>query len=182
VAFELGDPVRIEMEKWGERPHWRFDAVWLGSDEHGDWVGFSAGTPMSRPGYELVSLNDQVGLLPRTDLPAEERGWVATFHGEPHPRVLVYVDITTPPRWDGPVVRTIDLDLDVIRLVGGEVIVDDEDEFAQHQVELGYPAGVVAGATHSCEQVSAAVAAGHPPYDGSHEPWLAVLRGLTARS
>ena len=30
VRFELGTPVRIEMEKWGGRPHWHIPARWLG--------------------------------------------------------------------------------------------------------------------------------------------------------
>jgi predicted RNA-binding protein associated with RNAse of E/G family len=96
--------------------------------------------------------------------------------------VSVYVDIATPPRWDGAVVRTVDLDLDVIRLVGGEVYVDDEDEFADHQVSLGYPDDVVAAALRSAARVRASVTGGHPPYDGSHERWLADLAGLTTRS
>jgi uncharacterized protein len=182
VRFELGDPVRVEMQKWGERPHWEFDAFWLGSDEHGEWVGIPAGTPMSRPGLDLALENDQVGLVPHPDLRGEDRWWIATFHGVPHPRVLVYVDIATPPRWDGPVVRTVDLDLDVIRPADGEVFVDDEDEFAEHQVSLGYPGDVIASAVRSAEQVLAAVAARHPPYDGSHDRWLATLAGLSART
>jgi uncharacterized protein len=181
VAFELGDPVRIEMTKWGDRPHWRFDAVWLGSDEHGEWIGLPAGTPMSRPGYALVSQNDQVGLLPASDLPAEHRGWVATFHGEPRDWVAVYVDITTPPVWDGPTLRTIDLDLDVIRRVDGEVFVDDEDEFAEHQVELGYPPEVVALAETTRDQVRAAILEERPPFDGSHGRWQRALDTLSGR-
>jgi hypothetical protein len=182
VTFELGEPVRIEMEKWGGRPHWQFEAQYLGTDEHGDWIAIPAETPMSRPGYALVSRNDQVGLVPPRDLPDEERGWLATFHGEPRDWVAVYVDITTPPVWDGATVRTVDLDLDVIRRVEGEVFVDDEDEFAEHQVAFGYPARIVAAAQRSCELVRDAVVRGLPPYDGSHERWLATLAGLTARS
>ena len=182
MRFELGDPVRIEMEKWGDRPHWRIPARWLGSDEHGDWIGIPAGTPMARPGLELALDNDQVGLVPHP-APGDEDWWIATFH---HPAsangVSVYVDIATPPRWDGDVVRTVDLDLDVIRLIGGEVYVDDEDEFAEHQVELGYPGEIVALAEASRDRVHAAVVAGQPPYDGSHERWQRLLDGLTARS
>jgi hypothetical protein len=178
VGFALGDPVRIEMEKWGGRPHWQFDALWLGTDEHGEWIGIPAGTPMSRPGMALTSRNDQVGLLPSPDLPGDERWWLATFHAEPNPRVLVYVDIATPPVWDGEVLRTVDLDLDVVRPVDDEVFVDDEDEFAAHQVEFGYPDDVIAGATTACEGVRAAVAARMAPYDGSHERWQAILAGL----
>jgi hypothetical protein len=182
VAIEVGDRVRIEMEKWGGRPHWRFDAIWLGMDEHGEWIGIPAGTPMSRPGMDVVSENDQVGLIPSAGLPEEERWWLATFHAPDAPRVSVYVDITTAPRWDGSVLRTVDLDLDVIRLVGGEVLVDDEDEFAEHQVELGYPRDVVALAEASRERVHAAVLRADRPFDGSHEGWQAVLDEFIARS
>ena len=178
MGFALGDPVRLEMEKWGERPHWAFDAVWLGSDDLGDWVGIAAGTAMSRPGMDLVSPNDQVILLPRPNPPGDEGWWIATFHATPSPRVSVYVDIATPPHWDGAVLRTVDLDLDVVRLLGGEVYVDDEDEFAEHQVEYRYPDDVIAAASRSVVRVLAAVTAGHPPYDGSDERWQATLTSL----
>jgi hypothetical protein len=178
VTFELGDPVRIEMEKWGDRPHWQFAGVWLGSDEHGDWIGIPRGTPMARPGASIRSTNDQVGLVPSADLPEEDRWWVATFHSPGAPNVHVYVDIATPPRWDDTVVRTVDLDLDVIRPIVGEVFVDDEDEFAEHQVSLGYPDDLVARAQRSCDRVLAAVTGRTAPYDGSHEPWLHQLTAL----
>jgi hypothetical protein len=182
MAFALGDPVRIEMEKWGDRPHWQIPGRWLGSDVHGDWIGIPSGTPMTRPGMRVVSRNDQVGLVPPADAPDTERWCVSTFHGEPRDWVAVYVDITTPPVWDGATARTVDLDLDVIRRVDDEVFVDDEDEFAEHKVELGYPDQVVAGATRSCARVRSAVTGRLAPYDGSHEPWLDSLRALTARS
>jgi hypothetical protein len=182
VGFELGDPVRFEMEKWGGRPHWRFDARWLGQDDHGEWVAIPAGTPMSRPGFALVSRNNQVGLVPSADLPDEERGWLATFHGEPRDWVAIYVDITTPPVWDGATLRCVDLDLDVVRRVDDEVFVDDEDEFAEHQVAFGYPAQVVAAARRSCDLVQGAVAGRLAPYDGAHRRWLGAMTDLSARS
>jgi uncharacterized protein len=55
------------------------------------------------------------------------------------------------------------------------VVVDDEDEFAVHQVELGYPPDVVASARASCEEVHAAVLTGAAPFDGTHRGWLAAL-------
>ena len=48
-----GDAVRVEMTKWGDRPHWEMDAVYLGADAHGHWIGFRTGTFMARPGVEL---------------------------------------------------------------------------------------------------------------------------------
>ncbi len=181
MGFELGDPVRIAMDKWGGRPHWQIPARWLGSDEHGDWLGIPAGTLMSRPGLEVTSEFDQVGLIPAGGAGDVERGWMATFHKPPAP-TWVYVDMTTPPVWDGSAVRAVDLDLDVIRMRNGWVVVDDEDEFAEHQVELGYPREIVALAEASRDRVHAAILDETAPYDGSHERWQTVLEALSART
>lgn len=180
MGFDLGDPVRIEMEKWGHRPHWQIPGQWLGSDDHGDWIGIPARTPMARPGLELALTNDQVGLVPTrgSDL---ERAFLATFHG-PGGETWAYVDMTTPPVWHRNVVRAVDLDLDVIRMVNGWVVVDDEDEFADHQVAFGYPAEIVALAEASRDRVHAAILAEDAPFDGSHQRWQSVLDRLIARS
>ncbi|GAB3199774.1 hypothetical protein GCM10027062_17360 [Nocardioides hungaricus] len=164
------------MSKWGGRPHWEFDATYLGSDEHGDWLGIPAGTGMSRPGADYVAPTHQVGLVPPPG-PDAERGWLATIHDVGGP-VRVYVDITTPPMWDGAVVRAVDLDLDVVCGPTGRVWVDDEDEFARHRVAYGYPDEVVRGALASCERVLALVADEAAPYDGSAAGWLARLGDL----
>jgi hypothetical protein len=178
MAFELGDRVRVRMEKWGDRPHWTFEAHWLGRDEHGDWLGIPAGTEMDRPGAHYVAPKAQVGLVPGQggDL---ERAFLATFHAPGTP-VWVYVDMTLPPVWEDHTVRAVDLDLDVIRGRGGDVVVDDEDEFAEHQVSLGHPPEVVALAETSRDRVLAAVLDEEPPYDGRHEHWLDVLAHLVA--
>ena len=131
------------MAKWGDRPHYEFEAVYLGSDEHGDWCGVAGGTLFTRPGVEWHAPVDQVMLVPAPA--AGERHWIATFHAPGGP-VEVYVDMTTPPEWDGAVLRAVDLDLDVVRGVTGRVWVDDEDEFAEHRVALEYPEEVVAAA------------------------------------
>jgi uncharacterized protein len=180
VRHELGDPVRIEMSKWGDRPHWHIPARWLGSDEHGDWIGIPAGTRMVRPGRDVLSEFDQVGLVPSSGPSDVERGFLATFHEPPAP-TWVYVDMTTPPVWEGGVIRAVDLDLDVIRMREGTVLVDDEDEFAVHQVEFRYPPAIVALAEASRDRVHAAILDERPPYDGSHERWLDVLDTLSAR-
>ena len=143
------------MTKWGDRPHWEFSCLYLGSDEHGDWLGFPRGTQMTRPGAEYVSPTDQVGLVPPATAAPDDRGWLATFHGAGGP-LSVYVDVTAPPTWSGSTVtadrprprRRPELD--------GRVWVDDEDEFAEHQVSLGYPAEVIEGARASCDRLVAA--------------------------
>lgn len=164
------------MTKWGDRPHWEFDARFLGSDRHGDWIAIPAGTRMSRPGASYVAPTDQVGLAPPPG-PEAERGWLATFHDVGGP-LRVYVDITTPPAWDGAVLRAVDLDLDVLCGHSGRAWVDDEDEFAEHRLSLGYPEELVAAALASCERVHAQVAAAAPPYDGSATAWLTRLAEL----
>jgi uncharacterized protein len=173
ASLACGDSVRVEMTKWGDRPHWEMDAVFLGSDAHGDWIGFPTGTSMSRPGFEFVTENPQVGLVPAAP-------WLATFHG-PGGNVWTYVDMTTVPVWDGPVVRAVDLDLDVVERLDRTVFVDDEDEFEEHQVLYAYPAEVVALAASTRDTVLAAVSNGLPPFDGeSAAPWHEVLLGLLA--
>ena len=165
-----GDTVRVAMTKWGGRPHWEFDAVLLGTDEHGDWLGIPGGTHMSRPGAEYVAPVAQVGLVPPPG-PDDDRGWLATFHDKGGP-VQVYVDMTTPPVWDGAVLRAVDLDLDVVRGATGRVWVDDEDEFAAHRIAYAYPDDVTRLAMSSCDRVQADVTAGRAPYDGTANAWL----------
>src|SRR5690606_9318898 len=115
---------------------------------------------------------DQVVLAPtRAD---DATAWsLSTFHGPGGGSlppldgvpVAVYVDVTTPPAWDGATLRCVDLDLDVIAGEDGRVVVDDEDEFEAHRVSLGYPAEVQAAARAGCAAVLAAVTAGRAPYD-----------------
>ncbi len=167
------EPVRVRARKWPDRPHWEFDAIRLGEDAHGTWVGSPAGTGFSRPGAAFVSDQDQVTLVPR-DAP-----FVASFYapgGLAH--CDVYVDITTPAVWRDGTVTAVDLDLDVVRGWSGRVWVDDEDEFADHRVRFGYPADVVRMAARSCEAVQADVSQGRAPYDGTAAVWLRTLATL----
>jgi len=167
--------VRVVARKWPDRPHWEFDAVRLGEDEHGVWVGAQPGTPMSRPGASFVTDQAQVSVVPR------DAGFVATFYA-PGGRSPcdVYVDITTVPRWSADHVSAHDLDLDVVRGWTGRVWVDDEDEFADHRVRFGYPADLVRLATTSCAAVHDALVGRRPPYDGTAVAWLNALGTVTA--
>ena len=171
MRFARGTPVRLELTKWGEHPHWQMPAVYLGADAFGDWVGFPVGTHMTRPGASYTTANLQVGLVP--DAP-----YLATFHG-PGFTIWTYVDMTTVPVWDGDVLRAVDLDLDVIERLDHTTYVDDEDEFADHQVRFGYPPEVIDLARASCTSVLAAVSGGTAPFDRvSGQRWLDVLAGL----
>lgn len=174
MTLALGDAVDVRMTKWGDRPHWSFACTYLGSDTQGDWLGIPVGTVMVRPGARYVCEHAQVGLVPPPSWPAAERGWLATFHAPGAP-LFVYVDVTAPPTWSGSTLTACDLDLDVVRPNGGDVFVDDEDEFAEHLVSLGYPADVIDSARASCDRLVALVGGGHAPYDGSAGPWFDVL-------
>ena len=179
VSLSPGDEVRLEMTKWGGRPHWRMDARYLGSDKAGDWIGLPAGTRMSRPGREVSAANEQIGLVPAAG--SLGRGaWLATFHG-PGGEVWTYVDMTDRPTWDGRTIRAVDLDLDVIETLDHRVFVDDEEEFAEHQVAFGYPAEIVALATTTSDVVLDAVRRRVPPFDGAAAPWFDRLHGLSGK-
>jgi hypothetical protein len=173
-----GDTVRVVMSKYGGRPHWELDGTYLGSDEHGDWIGAPAGTLNARPGARFVSEVDAVTLVPREPAGSPEAlaAHLATFHA-PGIWCRVYVDITTPGTWDGHRLCAVDLDLDVVRGSTGRVWVDDEDEFAEHRVSLGYPDDLADAALASCARVHAAVRECRPPYDGAADRWLARVAG-----
>ncbi|MCW2806176.1 MAG: hypothetical protein JWQ93_131 [Marmoricola sp.] len=165
-------PVRVECRKWPDDPHWEFDGLLLGIDGHGTWIGVTEGTLLASPTRAFQAAADHVTLVPH------DAWWLATFYVD-HPRrpFDTYVDITNPAVWHGEgLVRAVDLDLDVIKGTTGRVWVDDEDEFAQHRVSLGYPEYVIEQAVASCEDVLAAVEAGKAPFDGSHRDWIARLR------
>jgi hypothetical protein len=164
-----GQSIRVEMTKWGGRPHWTYAGVFLGTDGHGEWLGCPIGTHYHRPGMEFVSDFASVTLVP-----AEGAAHLATFNTEPA-KSEIYVDMTTPAAWDGSVLHAIDLDLDVIKRPDGTIFVDDEDEFAEHQVAYGYPPDVVAMAERSAADVLSAVRASMPPYDGTADAWHARL-------
>ncbi len=169
----MGGPVSVRMTKWGERPHWAFTGRYLGADDHGDWLGFPAGTEFRRPGARFVAPVDQVSLVPR-----DGARFIATFHA-PGARMLVYVDLTLPGSWEdtgaGLVLRAVDMDLDVVRLPDGSTYVDDEAEFEAHRVEFGYPDDVVATVRAECDALLAAVTALAPPFHGVAHTWLAQL-------
>lgn len=164
------------MRKWGDRPHWEFATVPLGADEHGFWFGTPPGTAFRKPDALFVSEHPHVVLVPRPGLLAapSTADWVATFYADPAP-IHTYVDITTPSVISADRVVTVDLDLDVVRPRDGAVWVDDEDEFAEHQVQLGYPPEVIRDATDICARVLRAVTDGEAPFDGVADRWLPLV-------
>ena len=164
---------RMVFTKWGGRPHWEYDAVVLGEDQHGTWLGLPAGGEVSRPGARIVTAEAQVVLVPFA------AAYVATFYAEGPAPCDVYVDISTVPERSPGRCTAVDLDLDVLRGRTGRVWVDDEDEFAEHRVRYDYPADVVELALTSCATVKADVEGARPPFDqDSPGHWLGRLAQL----
>jgi hypothetical protein len=167
MRFEAGRPVRVEFTKWDGRPHWAYDGVYLGCDEHGDWLGHPARTLMARPGREFADTVPWLTLVPTGAAP-----WLATFNSFDHD-LETYIDITTPATWTDTVLHAVDLDLDVVHPRDGrDPFIDDEDEFAVHQVEFGYPPELITAAESAGSELLTAVTVRRPPFDGTAEGWL----------
>jgi hypothetical protein len=164
--------VYVDMRKWKERQHYHFDAIRLGVDEHGVWLGIRQGTPFDGP------YGPQVYPASFVILVAPERWWFASWW-DLHVEALefgVYVDIATPSEWITPNhVRTVDLDLDVIQHRDGRIYVDDEDEFEQYRVEYAYPDDVVTNARAACDEVLGLMRAGVEPFGSVGRQWLGRL-------
>jgi predicted RNA-binding protein associated with RNAse of E/G family len=157
--------VRIDSRKWPDRRHWQFEARRLGEDRHGVWLYVPAGTVAQRgdePPHPILS--GFVSLVP----PAA--WWIVQFL-RTDPRYEVYVNIGTPPRWDGDVQTQIDLDLDVVRTVAGEVLIVDENEFDDHRVRYGYPDRIVAAARTAAAAAVIALERRDEPFGSVVDRW-----------
>jgi hypothetical protein len=183
----VNEPWRLRWRKWDGTPHWQHELELLGEDDTGTWFGQREGSPSSRPGAsELVRADNAWNVVPG-------RGWTVRFFrataggGWKVPPSVVgtlglYSDIGTAIELDAAAreITGIDLDLDVIR-IGDRLVLDDEDEFAEHRASMGYPDDIAAAAEQDARAVLSLVRAGAPPFDGRAADWLArfaASRGL----
>ena len=151
--------------------HWHQTMQYLGEDEHGIWLGGHAGSTTQRGDEPPIVLEQAfVELIP------EGQWWTATFNGDPA-QAEIYCDIGTPPRWPSPAeVTMVDLDLDVIRLRADQrILLDDEDEFAEHQVRYRYPADVISNAEAAAAWLLDAVSAKAEPFGAVFRGWLELV-------
>jgi len=158
------------MRKWPDVLHWQFDAQRLGEDDHGIWLYTPADTIVRRGQEPPRDLGTGfVGLVP------EGTWWIAEFSWD-HPWHTLYVNIGTPPLWDGDRVTQIDLDLDVVRCLDGRTEVLDEDEFADHQVRYGYPQDLIANAVTMTAGVVDMVERATEPFGTASHRWTDLVR------
>jgi hypothetical protein len=160
--------IHIDERKWPERLHWQFDARYLGDDEYGVWLYAPAGTA-ARRGMEppLELRHGFVVCVPEGDW------WIAEFYWD-HPWHEIYVNVGTPPRWEGDRMTQVDLDLDVVRKVDGSVAVLDEDEFAEHQIVYDYPDDLIRSARSATRRAVELLTHPQEPFDSVSQRWIQV--------
>ena len=160
----------MRYSKWGGIDHWHFELEPLGQDQFGWWFFGRKGMIQQRGAEPPIALShDFVLLMPAAGC------WTACFNAEN--AMEIYVDVTTRPALAEGTVSAVDLDLDVVRYRDGRVEVLDEDEFAEHQVLLGYPAELITQARQTCDWLVAAVSSRAEPFGQAGAAWLARARG-----
>ncbi len=172
----MSELVHVDFRKYPDVPHWHYDMARLAEDEHGVWLWAPEGTPCAR-GAEPPQPAESVFIKLVSD-----GAWVTPIWNAAG-TYAVYVDINTPPLWEGNTVRMIDLDLDIVvrRQGDGEPELLDEDEFAAHRAELDYPVRLVAGARSAAAATMAAIAADREPYATAGPARLEEAVARTAR-
>lgn len=165
--------VNVIYRKYDGALHWHFTTGLLGEDDHGVWLAMPRGT-VARRGHDHEHVEDRNSVL----LIPHDQWWTAHFNDSGD--IAVYCDITTVPTWRDDEVTMIDLDLDVVRRTEGSVYIDDEDEFAEHQVRYGYAAHVTESARRTADDLRNSVEREAGPFGGAHERWLAQVVEPTA--
>ena len=172
AGLQPGQLVVARNRKWNGKAHWVVPGRYLGEDRHGWWIFQGTNEFCSRPGAAFYTASDAVLLVPRSG------DWVATFYDDAHPSgVRVYVDLAVAHEWTDirPAVtefHVIDMDLDVIRMAGRGVFIDDQDEFAAHSIAMNYPDRLVDDIQAAADELYQAVKAQHAPFDGTDTEWF----------
>lgn len=164
----------FRWRKWDGATHWVHECVYLGRDEHGDWVGQKAGWRSVRPGRDVVAELPNVTLIP----PSAD--FACTVNQAGH-RVRIYIDLGWDVRWsDAGEPTGIDMDLDVVKATDGRGLwIDDRDEWEEHRVRYGYPVEVQRHLESLAEDLERRVGAAEPPFDdATADAWLDRLAAL----
>jgi hypothetical protein len=160
----------MNQRKWPDNEHWQFPMHHLGDDEYGSWFHVPKDSIVRRGSAPARPMGDSLVVLVPDNV-----WWLAEFSWD-NPHHTVYVNIGTPCQRDGDRITQIDLDLDVIRKLNGEVEILDEDEFARHQVLYNYPDDLVTGARSAAEDVAQLVTACAEPFGTASVPWIELAR------
>lgn len=154
-----GAVVWVERRKYPDVPHRGHFSHYPGEDEHGMWFQTAASEPIRRGSDVLfVAETRMLFCAPR------DEAWLASFPTS-GPFEL-YVDIVDRVEHGSASIQMVDLDLDIVRYRTGGVEMLDEDEFARHQAEFGYPAALIEHAIVTAQRVMASVISGDEPFGG----------------
>lgn len=163
--------VHVDFRKWPDSIHWQFEMFHLGEDEWGTWLWAPPGSTARRGAEPPKQFRHR-----NVKLVVPGAWWTAIWNdGRSYD---LYVDIITPPVWDGDTVTMIDLDLDVQRSLDGAVTILDEDEFAHHQELYGYPQEIVDGARVATDDVAARLRRREEPFVDTAATWMALASTL----
>ena len=130
----------------------------LDQDDWGTWLWTPPGSTARRGDEPARTFNHL-----NVKLIAPGEWWTAIWNDSG--RYDLYVDIITPPAWNGDRVTMIDLDLDIVRLANDRVVIADEDEFAAHRVAYGYPQSVIARTRQVTDNLWRHISNGEEPFN-----------------
>lgn len=166
------ETIDIDFRKWPDTPHWHYQMYALGEDSHGRWFWAPTGTATQR-GTETPSeaSSTWVKVIPHNGW------WSAVFQSGSD--LSLYIDVCTPAEWSDGWVKMIDLDLDILRQRDtGTIVLDDEDEFLEHQLTLNYPQRIVDTARTTAAELMVKVQQRREPFGDVGDAWLSKAQTL----
>ena len=103
-VVEVGARYPLQFWKYPETPHWRHDAVVLGEDEFGLWLGAYQGWEAQKGAEPAKAISgDQLHLIPHDD-------WYVYTYSPTHPQALHWIDTSTPATFEEHRVTAVDLE------------------------------------------------------------------------
>ncbi len=159
--------VIVQFLKNPDHLHWGFETHYLGEDQFGHWMGVPLGTRRWKGDETFHPTREDAVFC------APHEGWWHLHYNGPTTRYSHFVDIVTPPVWvSDSRYEMIDLDLDVVVRQDGSIEVEDEDEFAIHQLAYGYTAEMIEGALAETARIQERLSAREEPFFEVAAGWL----------
>lgn len=146
-----GTPIRILSTKYDGSLHYDYWGRLI--DQHDGVIRVVTDEGTAMRGYR----GDGAFRTTMTQLFFTDR-WYNVFHNyAPVGRLGMhwYANIGTPARIEGDTLHWVDLDLDLMDTRDRGLFVDDEDEFAEHQVRMSYPPEVIERARAALDELLA---------------------------
>jgi protein associated with RNAse G/E len=160
-------PFPVHSTKYDGSLHYRYPTSVVREEQSLLVLYMPPGIPLESYRGQLVTTNHTLQFYWSDRFYNVHVNWDANWQPRSH-----YVNIATPATWHDGALRFVDLDLDIIwRATTGEVILDDEDEFALHQERFGYSDELIAQVWRSSEDVRAMIARRAYPFDGTLHAW-----------